>query len=366
MHLTRLQIHNLRNLLDVVMIPHPQFNLFIGQNGSGKTSLLEAIHLLAQGRSFRSRQVQVIISYERSEFTCYGEVIDENQAKIPLGIEKSRSGDVTCKVAGEICDKLSAFATTLPIQLITPETFKLLQAGPEERRRFLDWGVFHVEPLFTELCQRYQRLLKQRNAALKQNRGWQTLQVWEKELAQIGEQLTEMRQRYLTELTVYIDEALQSLLPGMALSFAFDQGWQAGLTLEEAFKAALRNDERWGYTSVGPQRAELIVKCADYAAKEVLSRGQQKLLICALHLAQAKQLLMKKGKKCIYLIDDLASELDTLNRQRLLAALAKACHQTFLTGVDPQGWEDVLIRFDSKMFHVEQGNVISTSTVLTP
>jgi DNA replication and repair protein RecF len=358
MRLTRLHIHHVRNLNKIAFIPHPHFNIFLGENGSGKTSLLEAIYLLALGRSFRSRQVQSIIAHQKNELACYGEVFDQHDLKIPLGIEKNRQGEVKCKVGGEPCERLSLFAQQLPLQLITPETFKLLIEGPQERRRFLDWGVFHVEPSFSELCQRYQRLLKQRNAALKQSRG-KSLQVWDKEFIAVGEKITALRQSYLVSLLPFADKATQDLLPLLPIHFEYEQGWSPTCSLEEALGDALGQDARLGYTSVGPHRAEINVTMEKFAAHQVLSRGQQKLLICALHLAQAQQLYASQGRKCLFLIDDLASELDNTNRQRLLARIATQNHQLFLTGVDAGGWQGVCEQYGGEMFHVEQGSVRS-------
>jgi len=368
MRLARLNVHHVRNLHEVVLTLNPHFNIFIGENGSGKTSLLEALHLLAVGRSFRSRQSQTIIAYHKNELACFGEVLDANGLKTPMGIEKNRSGEVKCKLSGEPCERLSQFASVLPIQLMTPETFKLLVAGPEERRRFLDWGVFHVEHSFTELCQRYQRLLKQRNAALKQSSKWKSLHIWEKELIEVGDKITQHRKAYLVSFQAYAEQARETLLPTLPIAFAYEQGWSPSLSLEEALMDSLSHDQRFGYTSVGPHRAEVDISLEKFSAHQVLSRGQQKLLICALHLAQAQQLYASVGKKCLFLIDDLASELDNANRHRVLTLLAEQNHQIFLTGVDALGWQEVCDQFGGEMFHVEHGRVARAPeiTSLTP
>lgn len=357
MRVTRLHIHKVRNLDEILLCPHPQFNLFLGNNGSGKTSILEAIHLLALGRSFRSRQVQTVISYTQPNLSCFGELIDEHGGVIPVGIEKNRQGEVKCKVSGELCPRLSQFATVLPVQLLTPDTFKLLLAGAEERRKFLDWGVFHVEHSFGALCQRYQRLLKQRNAALKA-RSSESAAVWENELAQVGEKLAQHRQSYLDSLLPYIERLFLELLGGeLALRIDYEQGWDLQRTLAQAIEDALPKDQRWGYTSVGPHRAEISFKVKGAHASQVLSRGQQKLLICGLYLAQGEHLLESLGKRCLYLLDDLASELDSENRQKVVEILVRQNHQVFLTSADPKGWGSIWERVRGEMFHVEQGSV---------
>jgi DNA replication and repair protein RecF len=215
-----------------------------------------------------------------------------------------------------------------------------------------------VEHSFSEVCQRYQRLLKQRNAALKQRERGASLQVWERELAELGEKITLLRQQHLAALMPFIEQAKNALLPTLPIQIEYEQGWKQGVSLATAISQAYAQDERWGYTSVGPHRADITFTIQTFPAQQVLSRGQQKLLICALHLAQAQQLAASTGKKCLYLLDDLASELDSRNRQRVLAHLAENAHQVFITGVDPHGWAEVCQQFGGEMFHVEHGQVV--------
>lgn len=355
MQLSRLHIHAVRNLQEVILHLHPQFNIFTGSNGSGKTSALEAVHLLGVGRSFRSRQIHSIISYQQDVLACFGEVIDAQGVRIAMGIEKHRQGEVVCKVRGEICARISDFATVLPLQLMTPDVFKLLQAGAEERRKLLDWGVFHVEPRFGQVCQRYQRLLKQRNAGLKQALGPQ-LVAWDHELAQMGEELACYRQNYLQSLNPYLIKVQEKLLPqSLPIEVRYEAGWNTALSLAQALQNALRQDSRYGYTSVGPHRADILMTLEGFPVGQVLSRGQQKLWISALYLAQAEHLAMVHGKRCLYLLDDLTSELDAQNQQRLLSLLDEQGHQVLLTGVTAKDWQDYIPKERRKMFHVEQG-----------
>lgn len=357
MRLTRLHIHRVRNLFDICLSPHPLFNLFCGKNGSGKTSILEAIHLLALGRSFRSRQIQSVISYHESALACFGEIHGTETGTLSLGIEKNRQGIVKCKLQGETCAKLSEFAQTLPIQLMTPETFKLLCAGSIERRKFIDWGVFHVEHSFAGLCQRYQRLLKQRNATLKPFVQDASHVIWEKELAAVGEAIARHREAYMAQLQPFIDRLQSSLFPELSLSMAYERGWKEGSSLEEALIQSLSRDRRLGFTSVGPHRAEISFKVQAFQAHHVLSRGQQKRFIVALHIAQAQALYEASGKKCLYLIDDLASELDRENCQKVLAHLGAQGHQVFLTGVAFEDWAPFKECLHGEMFHVEHGRI---------
>jgi len=355
MTLSCFHLHHVRNLFSTRLSFHPLFNLFIGKNAQGKTSLLEAIYLLALGRSFRATKSDMVIAYPHASLACYGEV--QGQNRLSLGIEKHRQGETLYKINGERCERLSDYAYVLPVQVITPDTFKLLLEGPEGRRRFLDWGVFHVEHSFGADCQRYLRLLKQRNALLKQSANRQLLSSWEKTFVEVGERISQSREHYLRETLTFINEDCQALLPGLTLCVEYERGWEQNQPFIDALSASYAQDRRLGYTCRGPHRAEIAIKLGGEPVSQSLSRGQQKLLICALHLAQGRHLAARMGKRCLYLLDDIGSELDKENRQRLLALLAARGHQVFLTGVDEAPWQEVCETFGGRMFHVEHGKI---------
>lgn len=357
MRLIRFQSQHVRNLQHMAFNPHARFNIFLGANGSGKTSILESIHLLALGRSFRSRQVQAIINHQQTQLTCFAQVSD-GTIHLALGIEKNRQGEVRCRIGGEPCQRLSLFASMLPLQLITPETFKLLLAGPDERRRFLDWGVFHVEPSFSELCQRYQRLLKQRNAQLKTHQARSLdFDAWESALCEAGERIGQLRCEHLQQLQGSLAHYIEKLLPGFKIEVRLDRGWAENRTLASVLEQSFYEDKRCGYTRYGPHRAEIEFAVGGYPASQELSRGQQKLLICALYLAQAHFLVLKQGRKSLFVLDDLASELDAVNRHRLLEQLALVDYQVFITDIEAKDWPEVCQRYGGEMFHVEHGEL---------
>lgn len=363
MRLTHLRAQHVRNLVPVTVDCHPDWNLLIGPNGAGKTSLLEAIYILAVGRSFRTRLIKSVIAHPEAVLSCYGEVEAPERGKIPLGIEKHRNGETLYKVNTKLCERLSDFAAILPVQLITPETFKLLTAGPSERRRFLDWGVFHVEPLMGATYHRYQQLLKQRNASLKLSR---RLTAFDAALADVGEVIHDKRQHYMRAFQPFLEALLGVLVPDMACRVAYEPGWSQESPLAEALEAGFAQDQRVGFTRLGPHVADLSLQVGGYPAQQVLSRGQLKLLIFGLYLAQAQHLYESVGKRCLYLLDDLASELDSGNRQRLLGVIAEQGHQVFLTAVDHLSWGDAFAQRSHALFHVEHGQVLSRSYVKSP
>lgn len=354
MRLKQLQAQYVRNLKPLKAAWHPQWNILLGPNGAGKTSVLEAIHLLSVGRSFRSRHSKSVITYEQPQLSCFGEVETPAGDTIALGIEKNRQGASVCKVQTQVCQRLSEFVSVLPTHLITPETLKLLTAGPNERRRFMDWGVFHVEPQMGATYQRYQRLLKQRNAALKLSR---QLTVFDVDLSTHAEAIHQARQGYVIALQPYLSALLSELLPDLSCTMAYEAGWPSDTTFSEALVAGFGHDQRLGYTRLGPHAADLQITAAGYPAQQVLSRGQLKLVVFAAYMAQAQHLSDVVGKQCVYLLDDLVSELDAENRWRLMGVIARQGHQVFLTGSDPASWQTALESFEHQLFHVEQGQL---------
>lgn len=357
MYLSHLDLRHIRNIKAVSLTLHPRCNVFIGQNGSGKTSLLEGIHLLSLGRSFRSRFIRTVIQFEENSLACFAELEEVAEGgKFSIGIEKNKQGEVLCKISRKEAT-ISQLAALLPLQLMLPETLKQLGAGAQERRKLLDWGVFHVKPLFAQTYFRYQRLLKQRNALLKAKRSVDELVAWERDLAHVGEEIAREREAYFEQWLPYLVCVLQSFLPNLKLDFSYNKGWSKSLPLFEAIHQTRVADQRWGYTSVGPHRAEIAITMEGHSAAQVLSRGQQKLLICALHLAQGKHLKEQHHKQCLYLMDDMASELDSNNRKKVLLELARQGQQVFLTGAEEKVWEEEITCMEAQWFHVEQGGV---------
>ena len=147
MSLSRISVTGIRNLQPVTLNPSPRVNILYGDNGSGKTSLLEAIHLLGMARSFRSTRLTPVISHDQSNCTVFGLVEMVNGQSSALGISRDRNGEARIRINGQSVRSATELAEALPLQLINPDSFRLLEGAPKLRRQFLDWGVFHVEHL---------------------------------------------------------------------------------------------------------------------------------------------------------------------------------------------------------------------------
>lgn len=351
MSLVSLQVEQFRCLEKVGLSFDPHYNLFVGPNASGKTSLLEALFFLGRGRSFRTRRLDRLIRAGQPEFTLVGRVARGGRETV-LGVRGSRRS-TEIRVGGTAANSAADLAEHFPPQIIDPEVHKLLEEGPGRRRRFLDWGVFHVEHGFMAAWQRYHRALRQRNAALRRPDAAQMAGVWSSELVAAGEQLAEMRAAYLRLLAEPL-AAIGRLLLGLEITLAYHRGWGAELALVDALGASWDRDVRYGMTHVGPHRADVVAKVDGVEAKERVSRGQQKLVAAALTLAQLRLQDATQPGRSALLLDDPAAELDAANLERLLDAVRTLPVQLFVTSLRA---DLASLGTPGRMFHVERGTV---------
>src|ERR1700693_4040933 len=306
MTLQRVQVSDFRCLYSAELEFDPKFTLISGPNASGKTSLLESIYLLGRGRSFRTRRLDNLIRSGANRFVIYGEA--GAGGRIGLGIEGSALG-MRAKMGGDRVVSLAELAAVLPVQIIDPEVHRLIEEGPSRRRRFLDWGVFHVEHSFVERWQQYQQVLKQRNAALKARQPAAVVSAWDFDLVRLGVLIHEARALYVDQLAPVAVDIAQRLL-GLQLSMSYRSGWSRELSLGEALKSSWVHDQDTGVTQVGPQRAEITFRLDGAPVKDRISRGQQKLLASSLLMAQLSLFPNDAQIRPTLLLDDPAAELD--------------------------------------------------------
>ena len=355
MQLVRLKANCFRNLAELDLEFSPCFNFIYGPNGSGKSSLLEAIYFLSLGRSFRSSLASRAIRYDAKSFSLFSVIL--GQCSTTLGLEKIRQGKTKIKI-GNNTNSVSELAKLLPLQLINPNSYQLLSGGPRARRQFIDWGVFHVEPKFFQVWQRFQQVLKQRNAALQQQVPINQIKIWDLELIEAANEITILREKYIQQLIPLITEILDKLLTLEGLSIDFYQGWDKKISLGLILINSISRDYKLAYTQFGPHRADLLIKLNGNPVYEVLSRGEQKLLTCALQLAQG--ILLKKitEKSCIYLFDDLFAELDPAKQNMLMHLLHNLDAQVFITVIEETLVKELETSALAKIFQVEHGKII--------
>lgn len=354
MPLTRLSLSHFRNITAAELELSPRFNLIVGANGSGKTSLLEAIFYLGRVRSFRTGKPRHLIQTGAERFQLIGRLAAADGTEKTLGIERGPRGQ-TLRFAGQPVRQLAELVRALPIQLLHPDSHLILEGGPRYRRRYLDWGVFHVEHAYYGAWQRYSRALRQRNAALRAGARARDLAAWTPALLEAAEALHALRARYIDRLLPYVRTNLAALVDLPGLEFRYQPGWPEEEGLEAALAARLDSDARRGFTQAGPHRADLLPVLDGVPAIERVSRGQQKQLVTALLLAQAELMMETNRQTCLFLIDDLPAELDAGHRSRVLQRLHNLGSQVFVTTTDA---EAIPATADAgRRFHVEHGQL---------
>jgi DNA replication and repair protein RecF len=363
MTLKRLSIKNLRNLIGVDINPSERINLIFGENGSGKTSVLEAINLLALGRSFRSHKHKPLINHHQDSFTIFGRVAIENGSDVPIGINRHQSGEAKFKANGESVASAAALASYLPVQVINSDTFLLLEGSPKVRRQFIDWLVFHVEPNFYPIWKDLQRCLKHRNSLLRHDRiDPFEISTWDQELVSHSERIHVFRNDCMEQFSTTFYSLLKEFVSVEGISISYSRGWDKEKDYKDVLLNNFERDRKQGFTHSGSHRADLKITVDGLNAAEVLSRGQQKLLVCALKIAQGYVFSRLTGRKTIYLVDDLPAELDKKHRDLLAHWLDTMNTQVFITGVEREALLSTWIdkpHIETKLFHVEQGNISS-------
>ncbi|WP_455198194.1 DNA replication/repair protein RecF [Kaarinaea lacus] len=351
MAITQLEVKSFRNITHSLINPEIGLNFIFGDNGSGKTSLLEAIFCLGRGKSFRTHKTSKLIQAGKDAFTVVGKIAQHGRNDT-VGMERSYQGS-QIRISGKAIKTTAELTELLPIAILEPGLHRLIEEGPEYRRKFMDWGVFHVEPGFGNTWKNYRRALDQRNAALRDRWTKKAIMQWDRELAQAAMELHQARQSYLDTLfsTIQDIDFIGEALPG--IDFSYQCGWRAENDYGDYLAAQYESDRERGFTQFGPHRADLKIRINGVEAKEVLSRGQQKLLVASLILAQCEQ-LSHQETSTVVLVDDLPAELDPERRQALLTALVNTRAQVFITGTEMSLFSGEHIAA-SGVFHVEQG-----------
>ena len=380
MPLAELAIANFRNIPSI-QLPELSgtINCFYGANGSGKTSVLEAIHMLSTGRSFRTHKIKTVIGHNTPALTVFGRVAacqvsskalaaqpfehHSLDVETPIGIQRDASGGRQIKVAGQPAKTSAQLAQLLPLQVLEGHLFELLEGAPSLRRQHLDWLVFHVEHDFLACWKDVQRCIKQRNSMLRRDKiDRLEMRGWDQELYKHVMHLHQLRdsvfQRYCETFESVVAEVVN-----LPLRLEYRRGWDMKKTFQQVLEDNFSRDQQLGYTQSGPHRADIKVFTDDRPASEVLSRGQQKIVVTALKVASALALKEATGRSCTFLVDDLPAELDAGHREMVAHWIDQLGAQAFITGVEREPLAAPWVnrknnKSDIAMFHVEHGNII--------
>ena len=356
MILKHIHIHNVRNISEAKIEFGNHLNILYGENGSGKTSVLESIYLLSSGKSFRSRHITKIIKENKNKLTLFGK-LESADKTTNLGLEKSGSG-YKIHINGESVNQISALAIRLPVLVVTQDSHKLLDSGPQWRRQFIDWGLFHVKHEFHSIWSRYRRSLKNRNQALVNKASKVEIEAWNEGLASYGETYSNLRQEYIKDVLPYFKEYVTLLLNDDDCDIVYKRGWSKEISLNDCLNGQYERDRISGRTAYGPHRSDLTVILKGKDAKDHVSRGQQKLLVYALYLAQIAYLKKVTEKETLLLLDDLGAELDKEHSHKLLSLISEQFSQVCITTANLTSLSLGELQ-DVRMFHVKHGTICS-------
>ena len=355
MPVAELRIDGVRNLVDLSLDLHSQCNVFVGANGAGKTSILEALSYLATGRSFRAGRHREVIQRDKGEMTIFARLVENGQVH-RLGLQRT-DAQWSGRIDGERVKALSELARQLPWTVFHPGSHELIEGSPEHRRRLLDWTVFHVEHDYLTHWHRYRRALRQRNAALRTGRPVTEAVVWDHELIETADAIGEARARIFETYAAEFTSVLARLTPHLAtVKLQLRRGWDRSRSFAEVLSGSIEEDYRAGFTRSGPHRADMVLTDEAGRVSKRLSRGQQKICCLAMLLSQA-QLFRKQSKGVLVMaLDDLVSELDQAHQEEAIRVAMDQHAQLLITGVEaPRALKEMGI--EHSLFHVEHGRI---------
>ncbi len=342
MGLHELVLRNFRLFEEYSFRPDPTaVTVLLSPNGSGKTSILEAVFALATAQSFRTTSASDMVRSGETVAEAHG-ILFHQERRVQVDLTLTRGARNTTKrmlVNGQRPTSRAVLSDVLPVTIFTPEGVDIVRQGPEHRRTFLTTLLTDVDLAAGEPVERFARVLQQRNALL---RSWQgqrpgpsaraELEVWDEEFAQAGETLIAFRETTVSQLAPLVADNYQALShTTQAVGVTYERSWQGGL--RGALQAAFYDDVQRGYTTCGPHRDDIALFLAGRDARRQASQGEQRSFALALRLAGHRLVQQRRGVDPLLLLDDVFSELDPLRSERLLSLLPVG--QTIVTTASP-------------------------------
>ncbi|MHB1543003.1 MAG: DNA replication/repair protein RecF [Gammaproteobacteria bacterium] len=326
--------------------------LLSGMNGSGKTTILEAIYLLSRGRSFRTGHPTQLIRRGCQAFGIEATIpVSSGSRSVRLTYDEKFNLSIDRQTA-----TIREVTEILPLTLMDAEIAEIVLGGPEQRRKLLDWLMFHVEQESWRHWKQYRRALRQWQWALRTGMDGT---IWVERMMEGIPRIESARKRLIEACLPFWQEAFESLFPGISWSLEYRSGIPSGVNLVEALRDwHPQRAER--PLAPGPHRAEIEIELNGVPARQILSRGQAKLLSIGLMWGGAHFLAKKLAPRPLLLIDDFSSELDNVAQARLLNLLAHEPVQVIVTTVHPPRREETPRPY--RLFHVEQGCIRSTAS----
>lgn len=388
MYLRKLKVINFKNIREATLQFSPKINCILGNNGGGKTNLLDAIYYLSMTKSFFNIPENYAVTFGEQSMGLIGDyMLQEKSERIHLAIKlpdaasASQPGAQASQPARnekqlwrneKRIAKFSSHIGLLPIVMVSPQDAILVNGSGEERRRFLNFILSQTDPLYLSNIQNYNALLAQRNKLLKlcagtgarsaATRGWDELiQTITLQMESPAAYVHAKRQELAESLSQYTAQYYKGLSGNReAVTMRYQSDLNSS-TPKEIFQRSQQQDLRFGYTTAGPHRDDMLFFIEGFPIKKVGSQGQQKSFLIALKLAQFQIIKQISGKLPILLLDDLFDKLDMTRVEYLLSLVAgETFGQIFITDSNKVRINQILARVDStaKSFEVHGGTYL--------
>jgi len=361
MWIDTLTIENCRSLSNVNLKLSPNINIIIGDNASGKTSLLEALTILSSGRSFRTTHISDVISYNENTLLVSAKLHNDEGLLSQIGLQKNKN-KTRIRINKQNVFSQAELSLHLPLTIIHPVSIDLITGSPSLRRSFIDWIAFYKFPLFHKIWKEYQHILKQRNMCLKNSKHRSSLLKWTEELVTLQPQINGYRIDAIDLLKDEWEKTLNHLFSNISFDLIYKSGLPDNIEFNKAslldyYKNRESYDIKIQRTSGGVHRADFKLMMNNKLAIETASRGQLKLLAISLLLAKNAVFSHDDSHTGILLIDDLAAELDNSNKDKLLKYISSLNQQLIITMTK----ESVASNFEYEVFHVKHGKFINNN-----
>lgn len=364
MYIKSLYTKNFRNLNEQKVIYSPELNIILGKNGVGKTNLIEAIYYLFLAKSFRTNLSHNIINNQYTQCFLSSLLEDENGIEHLLGMSRDSKSEISVHYDGKKLNTLNELALIQSILIVDPQVLDILSTGPTSRRKFLDWGCYYHYPKFRVIYSKFIKVLRQRNKILR-DKSKNSLDYeyvyWNNYFIELSEQINSYRKEYIKILNTEILSLLEIFFPKQNIQFEFKLGYNSDYNLSDYIARISDKEFALGCSQAGAHRADFSIKIDNKNIIEFMSRGQIKLLVCALKISQALLCYKYTNRKIIFLMDDIASELDLINLNKILNFVSRETSkiQFFITMIDENILDKINIKdfCDVKVFKINKGEI---------
>lgn len=326
----------------------PEINILSGNNGMGKTSVLEAIHFISTGKSFRSPKSSSLIKEGEGAFTLFADIA-QNNSQHTVGCQLTKSSQKTIKLNNQLIKKQTDVANLLPVLSIDPNSYLFCDNNPQFRRSFLDWMVFHVKHNYLQVWSKVMRCQKHINQLLKTKQS-NELPVWLDQYTQLASDLNNQRIEVFHSFINNFRILCQKLAPDLlSTELHFYPGWSDQYSLEETLSNDLEKNLLYGLLRNGVHRMDIQIKCNGTLVKNIYSRGQKKMISLICYLSCLNVMDSSDNKSSILCLDDFDAELDAKNAAHFFEHLKSLNNQILISTVEPSRYQGK----DIKMFHVK-------------